>query len=165
MPPTPGLGKGDRTPRHTRPPRGFPTIHSAGEWPWTPVAAATPPLAALGRDGRHFSPISGFGEVSDRGSARLPQILFRKPLSPTPRWFLGFSGFLETSSLATVARQWDTSLPVGAPRFRGTQARALRPRRGRGKGGGVGAGPRAKWGSRSGATVGSPENLGLLPRR
>lgn len=52
----------------------------------------------------------------------------------------------------------------GAPRFRGTQARAG-SEGGEGRAEGWVPGPHAKWGSGSGAAVGSLENLGLLAWR
>lgn len=142
VPRTPGIGRGDREPhirpRHVRAPRRFRPpgrgLHhrEAPQGPTPDVGgliAATPPLArCCTGEGRRteFSPILGFGEISDRGLARLPQSLLTEPLSPTPRKYPAACRFLETNSLATVARPWCTSLPPGREaRFRGgARARA-----------------------------------------
>lgn len=117
------------------------------------LIAATPPLArcCTGEVKTEFSLISGFGEISDRGLARLPQILLTEPLSNTPRKYPGVCRFLETNSLATVARPWRTSLPPGrAARFRwGVWLGRARPwRLTEVQGGGV-PGPCAQWAHRS----------------
>lgn len=136
VPRTLGIGRGDRgphmRPRHVWAPRRGRGLdhHEARQGPTPDVRgfiAATPLLARrCTGEGRRpeCSPSSGFGEISDRGLARLPQILLTEPLSPTP-WKYPGACRLDTNSLATVARPWRASLPPGsAARFRGGAARA-----------------------------------------
>ena len=83
----------------------------------TPSTLEVPHWKAKGK-GREFSPIPGFRGISDRDLATLPQILLTKPLYPHRR-HPGSSGFLETSSLATVARPWTRHFRRGGlARFR-----------------------------------------------
>lgn len=166
VPRTSGIGRGDREPhirpRHVRAPRRFRPpgrgLHhrEAPQGPTPDVGgliAATPPLArCCTGEGRRteFSPILGFGEISDRGLARLPQSLLTEPLSPTPRKYPAACRFLETNSLATVARPWCTSLPPGrAARFRWGGLGRARPRRLAGVQGGGFPGPCAQCAHRS----------------